>query len=65
MTFKRDIGANMTSESKRHRLKHYSPRNSMDAGTEKEVRRWFANARYWIVVRAGIAGIEEGESIRR
>jgi hypothetical protein len=65
MTFKRDIGANATFESDRQLRKHSSPKNSIDAGTEKEVMCWYANARFWIVVTAGIAGIEERESIWR
>jgi hypothetical protein len=64
-TFKLDVGANETLESHRQSRKQWSPRNSIDAGTENEVMRWFANARFRILVTAGIAGIEERESIRR
>jgi hypothetical protein len=65
MTLKLDIGANVTSESDRQPRKHSSPRASIDGRTENEVMGWFANARFWIVVRAGIAGIEEAPPIRR
>jgi hypothetical protein len=65
MTFRLHIAANVTSERNRQSRKHSSPRNSIDAGTEKEEMRWFANARFWIIAMAGIAGIEERESIRR
>jgi hypothetical protein len=65
MTFKRDIGVNVTFERNRQPRKHSAPRNSIDAGTEKEGMGWFANARFWIVVKAEIAGIEEVPSIRR
>jgi hypothetical protein len=64
MTFKLHIRADETSESNRQHGKHSWPRQSIDAGTGKKAMGWFVNARFRILVTAGIAGMEEGDSSR-